>query len=210
MTHLGAFGVFVYLLLTQLWPEAPWLYYTSVASLVVCMLNSVLYHTFMNMTAHYDTWLLVLCRHRLLSLLGALLGNRGESRSVPGVPRRKESRERQETASKSDENGSLLTHNADDYTRMQLDVLGIFGCFFVCEVAIVWFGFACFPHLRSPSLLLYYPVAFFAIYKARRPQSTPPSPSLPWSGFQSRRGDRYPILELAHGLVPIVKTHTAC
>lgn len=64
--------MFVYLLLHQLWPEAPWLYYTSVASLVVCMLNSVLYHTFMNMTAHYDMWLLVR-RHRLLWKLGGEL-----------------------------------------------------------------------------------------------------------------------------------------
>jgi hypothetical protein len=52
-------------------------------------------------------------------------------------------------------------------------VLGIFGCFFVCEVAIVWLGFACFPHLRLPSLLVYYPVAFFALYKAGWPNSQP-------------------------------------
>jgi predicted membrane channel-forming protein YqfA (hemolysin III family) len=75
VTHLGAFCVFVYLLLHRLWPEAPWLYYTSISSLVVCMLNSVLYHTFMNMTAHYDTWLLVR-RHRLLWLLGAQVERR--------------------------------------------------------------------------------------------------------------------------------------
>lgn len=144
VTHLGACCVFTLLGLSRTWPLAPWLYNLSVASLAACMLNSVLYHTFMNVTAHYKTWLLV--------RRAAREARRGERHH----PQQRSS----DVSQRVEPEGTSL---------VQLDVLGIFGCFFVCEVAIVWFGFSCLPHLRIPCILVYYPVALLAVYKVPTP-----------------------------------------
>ena len=59
VTHFLGLMVFLYEILRHSFPKAPTLFYVTVSSLAACMLNSVMYHTFMNYTPHYDNWLTV-------------------------------------------------------------------------------------------------------------------------------------------------------
>jgi len=57
VTHFLGLLVFLYEITRHTFPKAPTLFYLTVSSLAACMFNSVMYHTFMNYTPHYYSWL---------------------------------------------------------------------------------------------------------------------------------------------------------
>jgi len=57
LTHLVGLAIFVHEMMKNYWPEAPMMFYVTLLSFAACMLSSVMYHTFMNFTPHYDNWL---------------------------------------------------------------------------------------------------------------------------------------------------------